>query len=155
MEADEIYGLLDGQAFHMCGDEFSVAIGAQGWEITLYQPPSAQPELRYPKRRGKPPAALDPAFVERASQLLKVRARRMHAEVAADWPRLSTKPDQLGRLEHPLGGNRLAAKWYCLHCDGEHTGQAMADNLWHCTACGASPIDIFPEPFWEESSQPA
>ncbi len=154
MQADEIHGVLDGQVFYMTGNEFGVAIGSQGWEITLDQPPSAEPQLRNLKRRGKPAAALDPAFVERASKLLKIRARRMHAEVAADWPRRSTKPDQLGRVEHPLGGNRLAATWYCLHCDEEHTGQAMADNLWHCTACGASPIDIFAEPFWNGAQEP-
>jgi hypothetical protein len=25
----------------------------------------------------------------------------------------------------------------------------MADNMWHCPKCSATPIDIFPEPFWE------
>ncbi|TBF85697.1 hypothetical protein [Rhizobium leguminosarum] len=153
MDADEIYGVLDGQVFYMSGDEFSVAIGAQGWEITLDQPPSAKPEFRRINRRGQSASELDQAFIDRASQLLKIRALRMHAEVASDWPRRSTMPDQHGRVQHPIGGG-LASKWFCLHCDGEHSGRTMAENLWHCTACGASPIDMFAAPFWNGVPEP-
>jgi len=150
MEAEEIHGELDGQTFYLVGDEFSVAIGSQGWEIILDQQPSAQPELRRLDGRVKSVEALDPAFVERATQLLRLRARRMHAEVSETWTRRSTMPDKKGRARHPLSKN-LSAEWHCLHCDGVHDGGDMARNLWHCPACGATPIDIFPEPFWNEA----
>ncbi|MDS7594924.1 hypothetical protein [Agrobacterium tumefaciens] len=154
MEADEIYGELDGHKFYLAGDEFEVAFGSQGWEISLDQAPSAKPELKRLGGRVKSVDALEPAFIENATQLLMIRARRMHAEVAADWPRRSTMPDKQGRALHPLGGG-LSAEWHCLHCDGVHDGYAMAKNLWHCTKCGATPIDIFPEPFWNGVKQPA
>lgn len=154
MEADEIYGELDGHKFYLAGDEFEVAFGSQGWEIILDQAPSAKPLLKRLGGRIKSVDALEPAFIERATQLLMIRARRMHAEVAADWPRRSTMPDKQGRALHPLGGG-LSAEWHCLHCDGVHDGHAMAKNLWHCTECGATPIDIFPEPFWNGVKQPA
>jgi hypothetical protein len=142
MEADVIHGELDGHPFYLVGDEFSVGFGSQGWEIVLDQPPSAKPEVRHLGRRGKAAAVLDPAFQERAIQLLRIRARRMHAEVAADWPRRATWADQEGRALHPLQ-YKLAAEWQCLHCDAVHSGRVMAANLWHCPACGAQPIDMF------------
>ncbi|MBZ7924370.1 hypothetical protein LAC81_26955 [Ensifer adhaerens] len=153
MEADELHGELDGHKFYLVGDEFSVAFGSQGWEILLDQPPSAKPELRRLEGRVKSVAVLDPAFIECATQLLTIRARRMHMEVASDWPRRSTMPDKQGRARHPLDRG-LADKWYCLHCDGVHDGRTMAMNLWHCTGCGATPIDIFLEPFWSGVKQP-
>jgi len=154
MDADEIHGELDGQAFYLVGDEFSVAIGSQGWEISLDQSPAAKPELRRLGERVKSVAALDPAFIERATQLLSIRAQRMYAEVAADWPRRSTKPDQQGRALHPLGRG-LAATWHCLHCDGVHNGATMAKTLWHCPDCGATPIDVFPGAGWSSERQSA
>ena len=153
MEANEIHGELDGHPFYMVGDEFSVAIGSQGWEIILDQPPSAKPEFRRLGGRVKSVAAFDPAFAERAIQLLRIRARRMHAEVASDWPRRSTMPDHEGQALHPLG-NGLSAEWHCLHCDGMHDGRAMARNLWHCPSCGATPIDIFKTPFGSSAKRP-
>ncbi|TBG63283.1 hypothetical protein ELG72_09585 [Rhizobium leguminosarum] len=147
MEADEIHGELNGYAFYLVGDEFSVSIGSQGWEIELDQAPSAKPKVRRLGGRVKSVEALDPEFFEHATQLLTIRARRMHAQVASDWPRRSTMPDKQGRAQHPLG-NGLSAQWHCLHCDGAHDGRTMARNLWHCPDCGATPIDIFPEPFW-------
>ncbi len=148
MDADEIHGELDGQMFYLVGDAFEVGFGSQGWEIILDQSPAAKPELRRLGGRVKSVASLDPTFIERATQLLRIRAQRMHAEVAADWPRRSTKPDQRGRALHPLGRG-LAATWYCLHCDGVHDGATMAKTLWHCPDCGATPIDVFPTPFWD------
>lgn len=37
--------------------------------------------------------------------------------------------------------------------DGQFTGKQIAHNMWHCTNCNATPIDIFPEPFWLEASR--
>lgn len=154
MEADELHGELDGQKFYLAGNEFEVAFGSQGWEITLDQAPSAERQLKRLGGRVKSVAALDPAFIERATQLLEMRARRMYAAVAADWRRRSTMPDREGRAAHPLGRG-LSAEWHCLHCDGVHDGRAMAENLWHCTDCGATPLDIFPTPFWNEAARSA
>lgn len=154
MDGDEIHGELDGQTFYLVGDEFSVAIGSQGWEIILEQSPAAKPELRRLGGRVRSVTSLEPAFIERATQLLRIRAERMYAKVAADWPRRSTKPDKQGRALHPLDRG-LAATWYCLHCDGVHDGATMAKALWHCPDCGATPIDIFPEAFWSPAKQSA
>ncbi len=84
MEADEVHGVLDGHSFYLVGDEFSVALGSQGWEILLDQAPSAKPELLRLGGRVKSVAALEPAFIERATQLLMIRAQRMHSQVASD-----------------------------------------------------------------------
>ncbi|WP_154962991.1 hypothetical protein [Agrobacterium tumefaciens] len=154
MEADEVHGELDGQKFYLAGDKFEIAFGSQGWEITLDQAPSAKPQLKHLGGRVKSVAALDPAFIERATRLLKMRAGRMYAAVAADWPRRSTMPNREGRALHPLGRG-LSAEWHCLHCDGVHGGRAMAENLWHCTDCGATPLDIFPTAFWNEAVRSA
>jgi len=154
MEADELNGELDGHRFYLVGDEFSVGFGSQGWEIVLDQPPSAKPELRRLGGRVKSVEALDPAFLEAAIELLTIRARRMHSQVASDWPRRSTMPDKQGRARHPLGRG-LSDTWYCLHCDGVHDGRTMAKNLWHCTDCGATPIDIFQESFSDDAVEPA
>ncbi|MEO7222424.1 MAG: hypothetical protein ABIY37_08120 [Devosia sp.] len=154
MDADETHGELDGHPFYLVGDDFSVAIGSQGWEITLDQSPSATPMIRRLGGLVESIEALDPTFVERATQLVKVRARRMHAEVASAWPRRSTMPDREGRTQHPLGRG-LSAEWHCLHCSGVHDGRTMAKTLWHCPDCGATPIDIFAEPFWNGTQQTA
>jgi hypothetical protein len=37
-----------------------------------------------------------------------------------------------------------------LRCDGKITGTQIAQNLWHCPGCGASPLDIFNTAFWCE-----
>lgn len=130
MDANEIFGRLDGVDFYLVGDEFELGLGALGWEILIVQAPKAKPVLKRLGGRVKSVEALDPGFVERATKLLLIRARRMHAEVADDWPVASTMPDEQGRAEHPLG-NGLSAEWHCLHCDGKHDGHAMARNLWH------------------------
>ncbi|MDR6667077.1 hypothetical protein [Rhizobium sp. 1399] len=152
MDADEIHGELDGIPFYLLGDDFSVCIGTQGWEISLDQPPSAIPRARRLKGRIKTIEQFDPVFIERATLLLRIRARRMHAEVSRDWPRRATMPDKNGRALHPLR-QELSAEWHCLHCDGVHNGRTMAGNLWHCTDCGATPIDIFQVPWWNGAEQ--
>lgn len=152
MDADEIEGILDGHEFYLAGDNFEVGFGSQGWEIIMDQPPSAKPELRRLRHPIRSVASLDPTFVERATILLKIRAQRMHAEVVADWPISSTMPDKDGNVEHPLG-NGTGSEWHCLHCDAAIAGPRLAANLWHCPECGASPIDIFREPFWREEKQ--
>ncbi|KPD11077.1 hypothetical protein AN476_17480, partial [Phaeobacter sp. 11ANDIMAR09] len=70
---------------------------------------------------------------------------------ASDWPRRSTRPNTKGEVVHPLHGDR-SAEWYCLHCEGKITGAQIADNLWHCPSCGASPLNIFTSPWWLEES---
>jgi hypothetical protein len=106
----------------MDGDEFSVAIGSQGWEIRLDQAPSSKPQVMHLGGRVESVAALDPAFIERANQLLTIRARRMYTGVACQRPRRSTMPDQKSRALHSISRG-LSAEWHCLHCDGAHDGK--------------------------------
>jgi hypothetical protein len=128
MEADEIHGERDGHTFYMDGDEFSVAIGSQGWEIRLDQAPSSKPQVMHLDGRVESVAAHDPAFIERANQLLTIRARRMYTGVACQRPRRSTMPDQKSRALHSISRG-LSAEWHCLHCDGAHDGRTMAKNF--------------------------
>lgn len=153
LEANEAYGELDGHSFYLSGDDFSVAIGDRGWEITVDHAPVSKPIVTVMDRHRKTLPIHNEAFRARATQLLEIRARRMHAEVASAWPRRSTMPDRTGKVQHPLGG--LAAKWHCLHCDGVHDGRTIAQNLWHCPTCAAAPIDIFMDPFWNGAKRSA
>ncbi|MER8400415.1 hypothetical protein [Mesorhizobium sp. M1348] len=154
LDAEQLYGTLNGEAFCLLGDEFEVAIAGRGWEITVDQAPWATPVVRVTDRRIKAMPVTNEAFRARAIQILEIRARRMHAEVAADWPRRSTMPDYKGRVKHPLSGG-VAAHWYCLHCDNRQEGRSLALNLWHCPDCRASPIDIYIKPFWRGDIPPA
>ncbi|WP_457587702.1 hypothetical protein [Ensifer canadensis] len=92
---------------------------------------------------------LDPEFLQRALSLARDRALQVRAKISADWPRRSTKPDLSGVVRHPLSHDESAV-WFCLHCDGKITGAQIAQNLWHCPGCGASPLDIFDTPFWSD-----
>jgi hypothetical protein len=114
--------------------------------IFIGEAPSSKPQLLITDRRFKNNPIQDPDFVAKALPIAQWKARQVRAEIARDWPRNSTKPDADGRAMHPLNHER-SDKWYCLHCDGESSGAQMAQNLWHCPYCGATPLDMFSEPF--------
>ena len=139
-------GVIDGHAYELEID-FEVLMAGKGWAICLEHAPSKEPTIEIYDRSENNPI-LDPAFRSKALAICDEAVERLRARIAADWPRRSTKPDADGNTQHPLSKG-IASKWYCLHCDGAFTGSQMAENMWHCPRCSATPIDIFIEPFWK------
>jgi hypothetical protein len=76
-------------------------------------------------------------------------AEKVREAIWSDWPACSAKPDANGVAEHPLFGGQ-SSEWHCLHCDEKSTSEQMADNMWHCRKCSATPIDIHPTAWWRE-----
>jgi hypothetical protein len=143
-------GFLDGHPYVLEID-FEVVMAEIGWwSILLEHAPSKQPLIEVYNQSADNPI-FDPEFRAKALAICNDAVERLRARIAADWPRRSTKPDADGNAQHPLSRG-LASKWYCLHCDGAFTGSQMADNMWHCPACNASPIDMFAAPFWKAAS---
>lgn len=143
---DEIAGSIDGHSYSISLD-FEVLMQGRGWAILVGQAPSEAPRIERTDRRIKTVPITDPDFVEKALAIANNAAEQLRARIAADWPRRSTKPDARGRTRHPLSSGE-ASEWHCLHCDGAFTGAQMAENMWHCPKCSATPIDIFAAPFW-------
>lgn len=127
--------------------DLEVVMGGEGWAILLEHAPSEKPVIEVYDRSESNPI-LKPEFKAKALTICNDAVERLRARIAADWPRRSTKPDAEGNAQHPLSKD-VASKWYCLHCDGAFTGSQMADNMWHCPNCSATPIDIFIKPFWK------
>lgn len=140
------HGSIDGHDYTLEID-FEVVMYGQGWSLCVEQAPSEDPVIEvYDESTDNP--VRDDAFVSKALMITDIAAEKLRARIAADWPRRSTKPDAKGRALHPLTGG-LSSEWYCLHCDAISTGAQMADNMWHCPKCSATPIDIFAEQFWK------
>jgi hypothetical protein len=140
------HGYIDGHPYSLEID-FEVLMGGDGWAICLEHAPSEKPLIEAYDQSDTNPI-LNPLFVSKALEICNKAADKLRARIAADWPRRSTKPDADGQAQHPLSKG-VASKWYCLHCDGESTGAQMAENMWHCPRCNATPIDIFISPFWK------
>jgi hypothetical protein len=143
---DEITGSINGHPYTISLD-FEVLMQGRGWAILVGQAPSEPPQIQRTNRRIKTVPITNPEFIEKALAIANSAAERLRSRIAADWPRRSTKPDPKGRARHPLSSDE-ASEWHCLHCDGAFTGTQMANNMWHCPKCSATPIDIFANPFW-------
>jgi hypothetical protein len=146
-EGVEEHGVIDGHPYRLEID-FEVHMAEIGWwSILVEHAPSAKPQIEiYNQSKTNP--ILDPVFRSKALAVCHDAAERLRARIAADWPRRSTKPDADGQAQHPLTKD-VANKWYCLHCDAGSTGAQMAENMWHCPKCNATPVDIFTSPFWK------
>jgi len=142
------HGHIDGHPY-LLEIDFEVVMGEIGWWcILLEHAPSAKPTIEiYDQSKDNP--ILNPQFKAKALAICNEAVERLRGRIAADWPRRSTKPNADGQTQHPLSKD-VASKWYCLHCDGAFTGSQMADNMWHCPKCSATPIDIFATPFWKQ-----
>jgi hypothetical protein len=142
----EEHGTIDGHPYSLEID-FEVLMGGNGWCILLEHAPSESPVIEVYDRNESNPI-LNPEFKAKALAICHEAADRLRARIAVDWPRRSTKPDADGRAQHPLSKG-VSSEWHCLHCDGAFSGAQMAENMWHCPECNATPIDIFAEPFWK------
>jgi hypothetical protein len=141
----EEQGHIDGHPYSLSID-FEVLMVGKGWTILMEHAPSEKPLIEIYDRSENNPI-FSPGFESKALAICKDAVERLRARIATDWPRRSTKPDADGRAQHPLASG-VASKWYCLHCDGAFPASQMADNMWHCPKCSATPIDIFEAPFW-------
>lgn len=142
-------GEINGHAYQLFEFSGDIRMEGDGWRILLGEADFSRPVVEIEiKHRGSSPAN-DSGFVEKALAIAEAQAVKTRAAIASDWPRRSTKPNAKGEVVHPLQGDR-AAEWFCLHCDGKITGAQIAENLWHCPSCGASPLNIFTSPWWLE-----
>lgn len=143
------HGVIGDHSYRLQEVLHDVIIAGEGWSIRVPENPGVPPIVEtFADQEGGCPV-LDPDFLERALSLARDRALQVRAKIAADWPRRSTKPDLRGVVRHPLSRDESAV-WFCLHCDGKITGAQIAQNLWHCPGCGASPLDIFDTAFWSD-----
>lgn len=140
------HGDINGHPYELEID-FEVVMRGNGWVILQEHAPSEQPTTEiYDSGNSNP--MLDATFRAKAIAICHAAAERLRARIASDWPRRSTKPDADGQTQHPLFKG-TASRWYCLHCDGEFTGAQMAENMWHCPKCSATPLDIFATRLWK------
>lgn len=126
-----------------------VIMAGEGWSIRVPENPGAVPLVETFADQDEKCPVHDPQFLQAALTLARNRAVQVRGEISTDWPRRSTKPDQNGVVRHPLGRGD-SNLWFCLRCDGKITGAQIAQNLWHCPGCGASPLDIFDTAFWTD-----
>lgn len=129
----------------MLGD---VSMEGDGWRIVLPENPLAAPRVEIDIRHAQNSPMNDRVLLAEAVETAKALMQSVKARRFSDWPRRATKPDAEGKVRHPFLEMEESNLWYCVHCDGEITGQQIAGNHWHCPGCGASPINIFPEAFW-------
>lgn len=144
-------GKIGDHAFSVFESSGDIRMEGDGWRIFVGEALFAQPVVEIEKPQGSSSPANDRDFLNAALRIADEEAAKVRAGISSDWPRRSTKPDAEGVVVHPLFEDR-SAEWFCLHCDGKITGAQLAENLWHCPACGAAPIDIFSTPFWLEGS---
>jgi hypothetical protein len=139
-------GVIAGEPYHLDVGFDYVLIGGRGWAIHLGHAPSKAAEI---ERYTSPNPLDNEAFLKEVMKVAQKAADRVREEIAQDWPRRSTKPDKDGCVVHPLLGG-VSADWYCLHCDARSTGADMANNMWHCPNCSATPLDMHPNAWWKE-----
>lgn len=144
-------GEINGHAYQVFEFSGDIRMEGDGWRILMCEADFSQPIVEIETTHKEICPANDRRFVEKALEVAETQVVRVRAGIASDWPRRSTKPNAKGEVVHPLHGDG-AAEWFCLHCDGKMTGAQIAENLWHCPSCGASPLDIFTSPWWLEGS---
>ena len=136
------------RVFESFGD---IRLEGEGWRILLGEAQFSQPIVEIEKPHADTSPVRENDFFDAALAIADEEAAKVRAGISTDWPRRSTKPDAEGVVVHPLFGRR-SATWYCLHCDGNITGEQLTQSLWHCPYCGASPIDIIASQDWPEGS---
>lgn len=137
------------RVFESFGD---IRLEGEGWRIIFDEAQFSQPVVEIETPHADTSLVRKRDFLDAALAIADEEAAKVRAGIASDWPRRSTKPDAEGTVLHPLFGEK-SADWYCLHCDGKITGAQLAENLWHCPGCGASPIDIFSAPACLDDSE--
>jgi hypothetical protein len=143
------HGMIGDHAYRIQEVLGDIILAGDGWSIRVPENPGAIPVVETYTREERDCPVLNQKFLQAALRLARDPATQVRAGISSDWPRRSTKPDKNGVVRHPLYGSESNV-WFCLHCDGRITGAQIAQNLWHCPGCGASPLDIFDTPFWSD-----
>lgn len=123
-----------------------VLISGNGWTIFLDHAPSNGAKI---ETYTKPNPLDDETFFAEVLKIGKKAVDGVREAIAQDWPFRSTNPDQDGTVVHPLFGG-ASAEWYCHQCDARSTGTEIASNMWHCSKCSATPLDVHPSAWWKE-----
>ena len=130
------------RVFESFGD---IRMEGDGWRILVGEAKFSQPIVQIENPYADDSPLRRSEFLDAVLVIVDEEAAKVRAGISSDWPRRSTKPDADEIVLHPLFGEK-SALWYCLHCDGKIKGTQLAENIWHCPTCGASPIDIFSAP---------
>jgi ribosomal protein L37AE/L43A len=148
MHLNERFGAIDGHTYELRSDIMGVLMGeTYYWAVFVDAAPSIEPQWEiYDRSEANP--ILDPAFKEKVLKIANAEVEKVRLHIAADWGPRSTTPDRNGVVKHPLWKGVESDRWFCLHCDGEFSGERMVSNVWHCPKCSATPIDIHAAPFW-------
>jgi len=146
-EAD--HGIIGEHAYRLHDVLHDVVMSGEGWSVRVPENPGGIAIVETYTVPGTNCPVLDPQFLQAALNIARDRASQVRGEISTDWPRRSTKPDLEGVVRHPLSGSESNV-WFCYHCDGKITGTQIAENLWHCPRCGASPLDIYDRAFWSK-----
>lgn len=147
--ADAEEGSIGRHAYRLQEILGDVIIAGAGWSITVPENPRAVPTVRTYVAPEEDCPVRDPAFLQSALTIAQIRADQVRGAISTDWSRRSTLPDIHGVVRHPLG-EAESDVWFCFHCDAKITGAQIAENIWHCPRCGASPIEIFETAFWAD-----
>ena len=138
-------GKISDHAYRVFESFGDIRLEGEGWRILVGEAQFSQPVVEIEKPCADTCPVHESGFLDAALAIADEEAAKVRAGVSSDWPRRSTKPDADGVVLHPLFGEK-SYTWYCLHCDGKITGAQLAENIWHCPTCGATPIDIFSAP---------
>lgn len=122
-----------------------VLISGNGWGIHLGHEPS-EPEI---ETYTKPNPLHDMAFFSAVMKIGMEAADGVREAIAKDWGPASMRPDEDGRVKHPLFSG-VSAEWFCTHCDTRSTGAQTTVNMWHCPKSSATPLDVHPHAWWKE-----
>ena len=139
-------GFVAGEPYTLEVGFDDVLIGGNGWTIYLDHAPSKPAKIEAHK---KPNPLDDKAFFSQIMKIAMKAADEVREAIAKDWGLASMQPDKDGRVKHPLFGG-VAAEWYCMHCDTVSTGAQMAQNMWHCLKCSATPLDMHSHAWWKD-----
>ncbi|WGH77481.1 P-loop NTPase family protein [Jannaschia ovalis] len=154
-ETDIQHGTIDGHEYTIATSMGDVHLHGTGWHLQVPEAPYEEPRLEIAKQIRHEAPVYEAAFQQEVLNIAIKRAQQVRAGIASDWPRRSTKPDKDGFVRHPIYG-AVSDKWFCLHCEASITGEQIAESLWHCPRCDASPLDVFESPWWlgEQDAQP-
>jgi len=146
------FGLVKATEGVIAGEPYTLQVGfddvlvcGDGWAIHFGHAPSEPANIETYKKTN---ALDDKTFLSQVMKIGMEAADGVREAIAKDWGSASMQPDGGGCVAHPLFKG-VAREWFCLHCDGVSKGSEMAGNMWHCPKCSATPMDMFPEPFWK------
>ncbi|MCG7572392.1 hypothetical protein MHM39_02335 [Phaeobacter sp. CNT1-3] len=131
-------GEIDGHAFKVFEDLGDLRMEGEGWRILIGEPDRSRPVVQIEESTKETCPASVTAFVKKALEIANKQAVKVRANIASDWPKQSTKPNDKGEVKHPLFGG-VADNWVCNCCNARVIGRDLAKNLWHCSVCNASP----------------